>query len=288
MKRLPVLLTFVLGITAVTGTAPAAAAEDAGGTTTIPLGWEAEGPASGQFNIPLFDGISVIPGDSGQRTVAVLNDGPADGMLTASIVNVEFGGNPSNAFYDDLLLNGKPVSDYQHRKTAVLKTTLERGASTNLDLFYRMPAASTGGNSSGAPVAVSFDVLLQIREIPGSGGADDRPTPGGQPGPGESPDSPVEDGTPAPEGHEPDGTPAPEGDTSLLPLTMGAFEPIDPDSDGTPSGSDDDGGWWAAEDGPLAETGANVMGIAGAGLLLLLAGLLLLRRRRREAGNGTS
>lgn len=193
MKRLALLATLVLGITGMAGVMPAAADQNGPGTgnqgavdrgaggggvkkvATIPLGWEAEGPAEDRLSMPLFNGTSIVPGDSGEQTVAVRNDGPVDGVLTASIANVKLGGDPADPFYDELLLNGQPVSQYQHRKTAVLKTWLDRGESTTVDLSYHFPENSVSGNDPVARMGVSFDVVLQIRETTPT--AEERPGP---------------------------------------------------------------------------------------------------------------
>ncbi|WP_026819758.1 LPXTG cell wall anchor domain-containing protein [Arthrobacter castelli] len=271
MKRLPLLLTLVLAITGaaftgIAGTVPAAAGQGADSTVTIPLGGERDG--SDRLAMPLFEAAGIVPGDSGTRTVAVRNDGPANGVLTASIINVEFGGDPADPFYEDLLLNGEPVSGYLHRETTVLTTSLDRGERTTLDLSYQFPEDAVSGNNSDGTMNVSFDVLLQIRESPAdSGPGDESPTAQERPGPGDR----AAGGTQGPVDPPDAGTSAEGSDHPTTAILAGAPEP-------------DDDGWPASTDGPLAETGTDILWIAGAGLLLTLAGLLLIRRRRDHTG----
>ncbi|GAB3267819.1 LPXTG cell wall anchor domain-containing protein [Arthrobacter pigmenti] len=286
MKRLPLLVTLVLGASGIAGFAGNAPAAADGGTdriVTIPLGWEASGPGTDRLSMPLFNETSIVPGDSGKQAVAVRNDGPANGVLTASIVNVELGGNPADPFYDELLLNGQSVSEYEHRKTAVLKTQLDRGETTTVDLAYLFPEDSVSGNGSDAEMKVSFDVVLQIRETV--------PTAGERPGTDEKPGNEVPGSGETPGNEVPERNDVPAAEWSLeretLPMGEGTDQSGQAEMVAGQGAGDDDGGapeaTPAASGDGLAYTGTDLVWLVGAGLLLaLLGGLMMLIRRRSE------
>lgn len=260
MKRLPLLVALIVGITGM-GVVVPAAADQGDGNATIPLGSEAKGPSTDRLSMPLFNEGSIVPGDSGKRTLTVRNDGPVDGVLTASIVNVELGGEPADPFYDELLLNGQPVSEYEHRRTAVLTAALDRGERTTVDLFYDFPEDSVSGNNPDAGMKVSFDVVLHIQE----------PTPIGV---GERPDVDPQHGV------RPVGESTEQGGQESVVAFQGSG---DDDGAGRQHDTDDGGGSPAASEDGLAYTGTDLMWVVGAGLgLAILGALMMLVRRRSE------
>lgn len=122
-----------------------------------------------------FVGIPlVVPGDSAERTLTVLNDGPSEGELRVSIINVDLQ-NPDapdmGNFYDDVSINTKAsethsasLTQLSDNTTTVVSTqTLGEGETTDITIGFDFPAAATSGNTAFVEDRkASFDVLLEI------------------------------------------------------------------------------------------------------------------------------
>lgn len=120
---------------------------------------------------PVFQYPLVVPGDVESRSVFVKNAGTESGTLTARIVNVTFGQDTSNAFYDEFKFQGRPVRDFFGQELVVAQQTLGPGEVYELPLNYVFPADSAVGAASYGEVQVSFDVELTLRGGSDSGAA---------------------------------------------------------------------------------------------------------------------
>ena len=147
---------------------PATPALAADSSRAIQMSWD--GSAYSDTTIESFVGFPVtVPGDSTSRTLTVRNDGPSDGTLRVSIVNVDLLRTPSaDEFYDDLRVTwnrgSASISDLDSAGTTrVMEISLAKGATTPVTIGYDFPVESTTGNRSNVGARQgSFDVLLEL------------------------------------------------------------------------------------------------------------------------------
>lgn len=127
----------------------------------------------------------IVPGDANTGTLLVRNDGPAPGVLRASIINVQIldpgapdvhhnpdhpGARPDGEgdFYDDLALTwdggGASFTELDARgQTEIVQIHLDEGEQVPITLSYGLGVAATSGNQANVdPRLASFDVLLEI------------------------------------------------------------------------------------------------------------------------------
>ncbi|MFJ2299051.1 hypothetical protein [Oerskovia paurometabola] len=196
--RTPRVIAVALGtaLTAVLSPAATALPHDISPVTSandttdpdVVLPWDGETPRSIAVSGELWGQIVVVPGDSGRASVTVRNDGPTTGTLTASIVDVTVHRDTDDPawiddrFYDDLTIDGTPVTALEGRATEFLSVDLPPGATTEVPLLYGFEGWTgnrTGGGLDGdtgltvnpggvGEREVTFDVLLRI-----GGGPDD-------------------------------------------------------------------------------------------------------------------
>lgn len=121
-----------------------------------------------------FVGMPVaVPGDSAERTLNILNDGPGTGELRVSIVNVELESPDApdkGNFYDDVVINAQDKSltlrELDDNGTTVIGTQiLDKGEETDITIGFGFPVDSVSGNTAyTADKEASFDVLLEMGE----------------------------------------------------------------------------------------------------------------------------
>lgn len=159
--------------------APASAAEPppADGSDAIALSWTGDGFAS-QLVGPLYPHPVTVPGDSGDRSFFVRNDGPSAGELTVEIVDVELLRDPTDPFYADFLLADRPAIELYGHDTLIDTHTMARGEVVQVSVPFEFPVDVTTGNTRDGEVRVEFDVRLTLRgdtpsqpggEIPSTG-----------------------------------------------------------------------------------------------------------------------
>jgi hypothetical protein len=166
-RRITVAALLVLAALALPTAAAAAEYDDA-----IALSWTGSSFAS-ELVGPLYPGPVTVPGDTGDSSFLVRNDGPSAGRLTVEIVDVELARDPADPFYADFLLAGQPVIDLYERDTVIETHTIERGEVVRVSVPFEFPADVTTGNTRDGEVRVAFDVRLTLR-------GDTSPTPGGR------------------------------------------------------------------------------------------------------------
>lgn len=211
--RTPLMIAVVLGTalplvlgppaTAVPRHHSSAAAAHAPTTTSatdpdVVLPWDGRTPRSIVVTGELWGRVVVVPGDSGRASVTVRNDGPTTGTLTASIVDVTVHRAPDDPtwiddlFYDDLTIDGTPVTALEGRRTELLSVDLAPGETTEVPLLYGFEGWTgnrTGGGldaDTGRTVnpegvgerEVTFDVLLRIGGDTGTDDTDESTTGG--------------------------------------------------------------------------------------------------------------
>lgn len=163
------------------GTPSGPASPEHGPGPDVSLRWD--GTAGGGLTVDgsYWGEVTVVPGDSGARTVSVRNDGPTGGTLTASIVNAAAFRDRDDprwvddSFYEDLTVNGISASALEGNRTVVHEVHLARGATTEIPLSFAFDGWSgnrTGGGLHPSGVVVnpdgvgerwfSFDVDLRI------------------------------------------------------------------------------------------------------------------------------
>ena len=120
---------------------------------------------------PVFQSPLVVPGDIDSRSIFVKNAGTESGTLTARIINVAFGQDLSNEFYDEFKFQGRPVRDFFAQELVVAQQALAPGQVYELVLDYAFPVEATVGAASLGAVQVSFDVEFTLRGGSDSGSA---------------------------------------------------------------------------------------------------------------------
>lgn len=289
----PLTIAAALGAAAIVGTllaSPAAAAPTESPAGVISLSWNGT-----DFTSVIggsFVGVPVsVPGDTATRTLTVRNDGPSDGVLKASIVNVKIldpeatdakGDEDQGNFYDDLRLNwnggGSNFTTLaQSTETDIQSIRLARGAVTPITIGYEFPVDATSGNKANvAPREASFDVRLTISgdtqpTLPGT----IEPTPPPTEGTGSPEPTPTLPGTIEPTPPPTDGNGSPEP----TPTLSGTIEPTPTPTEGTATPIPT-----TTEPGnpPLVNTGANTLGAVALGLGLLGLGTFAAARARRK------
>ncbi|NYD67860.1 hypothetical protein [Agromyces atrinae] len=166
-RRIAAAALLVLSALALPTAAAAAEYDDA-----IALSWTGSSFAS-ELVGPLYPSPVAVPGDTGDSSFLVRNDGPSAGQLTVEVVDVELARDPADPFYADFLLAGQPVIDLYERDTLIETRTIERGEVVRVSVPFEFPADVTTGNTRDGEVRVAFDVRLTLR-------GDTPPTPGGQ------------------------------------------------------------------------------------------------------------
>ena len=176
-------------LTAPAVAAPAAPAAD-DYTRSIQLSWDGVGYADVTTENFLGTPVS-IPGDTATRTLLVRNDGPTDGTLRASIVDVGLldpdaldvhhqpahlapatgsysGAGDQGNFYDDLEIDwahghGSMTQLAADEQTVILQVPLASGEQVPVTLTYELPEQATSGNRANvAERLASLDVLLEL------------------------------------------------------------------------------------------------------------------------------
>ncbi|RLP77006.1 hypothetical protein D9V32_05110 [Mycetocola tolaasinivorans] len=239
-------LTGALAFAVLTPALPAFAADEIG------LAWDGNSGYASQLDRPVFQTPRVVPGDSGQRSFVVRNQGESAGTLVAEIVNVRLTGNPEDEYYRDFTVNAYSAAELYGKDTRILTANLQKGASTTISLGYDFPVEATSGNypsGSDSAVSVAFDVRLTISgsKVP------DNPTSSPTPPVSPSPTPPVSPSPTPPV--SPSATPTPShtpGDPSEPPVAPPVTQPKPPILVHTGAG-----GWamWVAIGGLLAATG---------------------------------
>src|SRR5699024_8263843 len=169
-------------------TSPAAAADH---SEAVQLSWD--GSSYAATTTESFLGTPVtVPGDNATRTLLVRNDGPTDGTLRATIIDVQLldpdapdvhhnpehvapddsglytGAGDQGSFYADLRVGWGSGSASMTQlagngQTQILQVPLARGEQVPITLDYVLPLAATSGNQANvAERLASFDVLLQL------------------------------------------------------------------------------------------------------------------------------
>ncbi len=146
----------------------ATAAEAAPTDTAIQMSWD--GSSYSDTTTETFVGFPVtVPGDSTSRTLTVRNDGPTDGTLTVSIVDVDLlTADIPDEFYDDLRIDWKrgssSIKDLAAAGTTrIMEIPLAKGETTPVTIGYDFPVEATSGNKSNVGARQgSFDVLLEL------------------------------------------------------------------------------------------------------------------------------
>lgn len=273
------LVGLLAGPAAATPTSPAA---DADHSEAVQLSWDGSSYAASTTESFLGTPVTV-PGDNATRTLLVRNDGPTDGTLRASIIDVQLldpdapdvhhnpehvapddsglytGAGDQGSFYDDLQVgwgsgSASMTQLADNGQTQILQIPLARGEQVPITIDYELPLAATSGNQANvAERLASFDVLLQL------GG--DLPTVEREPEPAPDPSTPDPTVQPDPTVH-PD--PDPTEEESPAPAPGAHPQP--------PS---------------MPETGADLRWPAlGVAVLLALGGVLVFAARRREDVRG--
>ncbi|MCM1012079.1 MULTISPECIES: hypothetical protein [unclassified Brevibacterium] len=134
----------------------------------IQLSWD--GSSYSDATTESFVGFPVaVPGDSTSRTIMVRNDGPTDGTLTVSIVDVELlTPTIDDDFYSDLLIDWQTgrssIRDLESAGTTrIIDMPLPQGETTPVTIGYVFPREATSGNKSDVGERQGrFDVLFQL------------------------------------------------------------------------------------------------------------------------------
>lgn len=134
----------------------------------IQLSWD--GSSYSDATTESFVGFPVtVPGDSTSRTIMVRNDGPTDGTLTVSIVDVELlTPTIDDDFYSDLLIDWQTgrssIRDLESAGTTrIIEMPLPQGETTPVTIGYDFPREATSGNKSDVGERQGrFDVLFQL------------------------------------------------------------------------------------------------------------------------------
>jgi hypothetical protein len=114
------------------------------------------------ISVPLLGTPNVVPGDSGERTISVRNEGESAGTLTADIVNVTLAHDATDPFYVDLLINARPVIELLGQETHLLTTELAVGASAPVSLSYEFPLEATSGIDPNDLLQAHVDVRFTL------------------------------------------------------------------------------------------------------------------------------
>lgn len=132
-----------------------------------------------------FIGLPIsVPGDSKSRTLKVKNDGPTNGTMTVSIINVELknkeakeshhvNGENTGDFYDDVKITGitksgsitKSFKEYDNEeKTIIGQFNIDKNEVTDVTIDYEFPFEATSGNKANVDERLAtFDVLIEIQ-----------------------------------------------------------------------------------------------------------------------------
>lgn len=161
---------------------PAAATTD----EAIQLSWDGSDYAA--TTTETFVGLPVVvPGDQASRTLTVRNDGPAAGVLTATIDDVDLlEASEPDSFYDDVMIewDGGEASLAEleaNGETGIAETTLGEGETTTVTVGYDFPVEAESGNvSQSGERSGTFDVHLALGGEPpeAPGDPDDTDDPG--------------------------------------------------------------------------------------------------------------
>ncbi|MFE2656517.1 hypothetical protein [Brevibacterium sp. NPDC059310] len=149
-------------------TAAQVSAASADYSRAIQLSWD--GSSYSDATTESFVGFPVtVPGDSTSRTIMVRNDGPTDGTLTVSIVDVELlTPTIDDDFYSDLLIDWQTgrssIRDLESAGTTrIIDMPLPQGETTPVTIGYDFPREATSGNKSNVGERQGrFDVLFQL------------------------------------------------------------------------------------------------------------------------------
>lgn len=249
----------------------ATAAEAAPTDTAIQMSWD--GSSYSDTTTETFVGFPVtVPGDSTSRTLTVRNDGPTDGTLTVSIVDVDLlTADIPDEFYDDLRIDWKrgssSIKDLAAAGTTrIMEIPLAKGETTPVTIGYDFPVEATSGNKSNVGARQgSFDVLLELggdATDPDSGSGSDSGSDGGS----------GSDGSGKNSGNDGSGSDA--SATSDASSNAGS-------NSASNAGSNSDG--TTADGGYLPRTGGAMWWMAVLGAVLAGAGAAMVRLVRRRS-----
>lgn len=267
--RLPRTLA-TLTIAGLLALSTATAAEAAPSDAAIQMSWD--GSAYSDTTTETFVGFPVtVPGDSTSRTLTVRNDGPTDGTLKVSIVNVDLlKADIPDEFYDDLRIDWKRGSSSIKElaaagTTRIMEIPLAKGETTPVTIGYDFPIEATSGNKSNVGSRQgSFDVLLEL-----GGDATDPDSGSGSDGSGNDSSS---DGSGKNSGSDGSGSDA--SATSDASSNAGS-------NSASNAGSNSDG--TTADGGYLPRTGGAMWWMAVLGAVLAGAGAAMVRLVRRRS-----
>ncbi|MCL1900062.1 MAG: trypsin inhibitor-like cysteine-rich domain-containing protein [Promicromonosporaceae bacterium] len=185
----PVLLTAVAGALLLAGGAGAGAAGAPAAAfaydelVEVTITWDGT-DSSTEFAVNLFgeDGLILVPGGGRTTRLRVFNDGPTDGLLTASLIETAIfqAENAGDDVHDFLAIGGFTATDLAGGDQVVASgIAVAAGAFVDLDLTVALPAAVTGVTSGNAglahigPQSAQFRVRLDLTgELPEDGGQD--------------------------------------------------------------------------------------------------------------------
>lgn len=164
MSRSRRLAVLTVTVTLLVPTATAVAHET-GHHTEVALLWHGDAGQQTLTGSVLGD-LTVVPGDRGERIIAVRNDGPSGGTLSVSIVGARLDG-PTAAFdaglADDLRVNGIPVARLLGTDTVIHHAPVARGDVVEVPLSHEfLPDATTGNRGEAEVGTLAFDVQLWI------------------------------------------------------------------------------------------------------------------------------
>lgn len=272
--RLPRALA-TLTIAGLLALGTATAAEAAPTDTAIQMSWD--GSAYSDTTTETFVGFPVtVPGDSTSRTLTVRNDGPTDGTLTVSIVDVDLlTADIPDEFYDDLRIDWKrgssSIKDLAAAGTTrIMEIPLAKGETTPVTIGYDFPIEATSGNKSNVGARQgSFDVLLEL-----GGDATDPDSGSGSDGSGKDSGS---DGSGKNSGSDGSGNDSSTQSDASSNAGSNAASNAGSNSDGTTAdGTTADGGY-------LPRTGGAMWWMAILGAVLAGAGAAMVRAVRRRS-----
>lgn len=156
--------------------APTAAQSHSG---ALSVSWNPSEGYSATVDESFFDVPSGIPGDSAERTLRVRNDGPSDGTMRVSILNVELaypdaqdaGSGDQEDWYDEVTVSaggdaGKSwtLSELnENLVTVVNEREVSQGEVAEFSLGYDFPSDSVTGNLAHVTGReIVFDVLVEV------------------------------------------------------------------------------------------------------------------------------
>lgn len=136
----------------------------------IQLQWDEQETYTSDTSESFIKIQTIVPGDSDKRTLHIKNNGPTDGNLKISIVNVQTNDRKNDSFYNDLKITTKfaheknySLQELVNNKTTVIDTQkIKKDQVQDVTIGYNFDINATSGNSSNEQKTATFDVYIEL------------------------------------------------------------------------------------------------------------------------------